>query len=306
MGLDASPVSDAVVTVTATPAPASAIERVHPGAYLGELMAVDAAGGGRIDGDTTMNEHSLEAARLAAGAGLDAIDRLRAGDSDAAFCVVRPPGHHATSAQSMGFCLVNSAAVAAAALVDAGERVAIIDYDAHHGNGTEEIFYRDAEVLYVSLHQSPFYPGTGSATDRGSGAGVGTTVNVPLPAGATGDVYRAALDRIIGPALDAFAPTWLILSAGFDAHRADPLTDLGLTSADYADLTRELLAVAPAGRRLVFLEGGYDLQALVDSTASVAAELLGEQYRSESPTSGGPGLDVVQAIEELHRREAHG
>ena len=159
----------------------------------------------------------------------------------------------------MGFCLFNSAAVAAAALAERGERVLIVDYDAHHGNGTQDVFWEDGQVVYVSLHQYPMYPGTGGLTEVGDGPGRGATVNFPLPAGATGDVYLAAIDEVIVPLAESFDPTWLLLSAGFDAHRADPLTDMGLSAGDYATMTARLAALVPAGRRIAFLEGGYDL-----------------------------------------------
>ena len=163
----------------------------------------------------------------------------------------------------MGFCLVNNVAVTAAHLADRGERVLVVDFDAHHGNGTQDIFWDDPRVLYVSFHQYPLYPGTGARHSTSAvGVAAGTTVNFPLPPGATGDVYRAGIEEVLAPLVAAFAPTWLLISAGFDAHRRDPLTDLGLTAGDYADVTADLLAFVPAGRRLVFLEGGYDLTAL--------------------------------------------
>ncbi len=210
---------------------------MHPAAYLDRLDAMSEAGGGWIDADTVMSPRSAAAARLAAGAGLTAVRELRAGTAPAAFCAVRPPGHHATRTDSMGFCLVSNIAVVAAALADAGERVWIFDFDAHHGNGTQDVFYDDPRVLFVSTHQWPLYPGTGWRTETGSGAGAGTTVNIPLPAYATGDVYLKAFDEVIAPAAERFAPTWLLISAGFDAHRDDPITELGLTAGDFAALT---------------------------------------------------------------------
>ena len=207
---------------------------------------VAAAGGGWIDADTRLSAHSAEAARLAAGAGLTAVAALRDGAGTAAFCAVRPPGHHATPTDSMGFCLISNIAVVAAALADAGERVWVLDYDAHHGNGTQAAFIEDPRVLFVSLHQWPLYPGTGRATETGTGAGVGTTMNVPLPPGATGDVYLRAFDEVIAPVVERFAPTWLLISAGFDAHRDDPLTELGLTAGDYPLLTARALRARAA------------------------------------------------------------
>ena len=204
----------------------------------------------------------------------------------------------------MGFCLLNNVAVVAASLADAGERVLVVDYDAHHGNGTQDAFYADPRVTYVSLHQFPLYPGTGALAESGEGEGAGSTINVPLPAGATGDVYRLALDEVLAPYVDAWQPTWLLLSAGFDAHRRDPITGLGLASGDYADLTRELVGLVPRGRTILFLEGGYDLEALVSSVAATFSTLAGEGLRPEPATAGGPGQHVVDAVRRF--RDAHG
>ncbi len=200
----------------------------------------------------------------------------------------------------MGFCLLNNVAITAAALADAGERVLIVDIDAHHGNGTQDAFYTDDRVTYVSLHQWPFYPGTGRLEETGVGAGVGATVNLPLPAGTTGDVYLAAFDEVIVPVAQRFRPTWVIISAGFDAHRADPLTDMGLSSGDYADLVGRIAGLVPAGRRLVVLEGGYDLDALADCTAACLTALAGDPQGNERATNGGPGRSTVDAARTLH------
>ncbi|MBV8951817.1 MAG: histone deacetylase, partial [Actinobacteria bacterium] len=213
---------------------------------------------------------------------------------------VRPPGHHATPERAMGFCLLNNVAVTAAALADAGERVAVIDFDAHHGNGTQDTFARDPRVLYVSTHQWPLYPGTGRLDDVGRDAGQGTTCNLPFPAGTTGDVYLAAVDAVIGPLVTHFDPDWLLLSAGFDAHRADPLTGLALSAGDFGLIAARLAALAPGGRRLAFLEGGYDLEALARSVATTLPALIGAPApREEAPTAGGPGQVVVDAAQQL-------
>jgi acetoin utilization deacetylase AcuC-like enzyme len=172
----------------------------------------------------------------------------------------------------------------------------IVDYDAHHGNGTQDIFWDDPRVLYVSLHEWPLYPGTGRLDETGGPDAPATTCNVPLPAGATGDVYLRAFDEVIEPLAARFAPDWVLVSAGFDAHRADPLTGLALSAGDYGALAARATALAPRpGRTVVFLEGGYDLDALAASSAACVAAMLGERLVSEPPTSGGPGREAVTA-----------
>jgi acetoin utilization deacetylase AcuC-like enzyme len=298
-GVLASGVADEIVSVEPVSAPAEAVARVHPGAYVARLEDLDRHGGGQIDPDTAMSEHSLEAARLAAGAGLEAVRRLDAGEGTTALLAVRPPGHHATVARPMGFCLLNNVAVTAAALADRGERVLIVDYDAHHGNGTQDIFYDDPRVLFVSIHEYPQYPGTGSLHETGGPNALGMTINVPVPSGATGDVYRRALDELVAPAVEAWQPTWLLVSAGYDGHRRDPITDLGLASGDYADLASAVLRFVPPGRSIFFLEGGYDLDALAASVGATIASMAGERHRPEAATAGGPGASVVEAVRRL-------
>ena len=202
----------------------------------------------------------------------------------------------------MGFCLFNNVAVTAAALVDRGERVLIADIDAHHGNGTQDIFYDDPRVLFVSWHQWPLYPGSGRIEETGSGAGAGTTLNIPLPPGSTGDHYRRALDDVVRAAVESFAPTWLLISAGYDAHRADPLASLGLTSGDYSDLVTQLAGLVGRHRVIVFLEGGYDLGAIERSSAATVSALAGVGLHEEPATAGGPGATAVDNLEEFHRR----
>ncbi|HEY1737971.1 MAG TPA: histone deacetylase, partial [Acidimicrobiia bacterium] len=205
-------------------------------------------------------------------------------------------------AHAMGFCLINNVAVTAAALAARGQRVLVVDWDAHHGNGTQEIFYESPDVMYASLHEWPLYPGTGRITDTGRGAGAGTTVNVPLPAGATGDVYLEAFDTLIAPLAERFAPDWVLISSGYDAHRDDPITGLGLSAGDFTDLTARVAALAPAtGRLIVFLEGGYDLAALTGGVEATCAVLEGRSVRPEPATAGGPGATVVARARAEHR-----
>ena len=294
-GIEAAGLGDAVTRAVPRPATAAELGRVHDERLVALIERSSAEGGGWLDADTATVAASFDAALLAAGAGLTAVDALDAGEADAAVCAVRPPGHHATPTRAMGFCLFNNVAVTAAALAERGERVLIVDYDAHHGNGTQDVFWRDGRVAYASYHQFPLYPGTGGLREVGGGEGLGTTVNLPLPAGTTGDAFLAGVDEVLGPFAATFEPTWLLISAGFDAHRADPITDLGLSAGDYADLTTALLALVPAGRSIAFLEGGYDLEALAGSAAACVGALAGERIVPEPPTGRGPGRDAITA-----------
>jgi acetoin utilization deacetylase AcuC-like enzyme len=273
---------------------------VHDPRYVDALDEFAREGGGRLDADTVVASGSFAAATRAAGAGLRAVEALSDGEADAAFVVVRPPGHHAVATSGQGFCLFNNIAIAAAGLASRGERVLIVDWDVHHGNGTQDVFWDDARVLFVSTHQYPAYPGTGCAEEIGGPDARGLTINFPLPAGATGDVARAALDVVVAPAVEAFEPTWVLISAGFDAHRADPLADLVWSAGDYAALTANVVAFAPVpGRTVAFLEGGYDFDALRASAGATASALAGIDpaevtlSADERPTCGGPGHEVL-------------
>ncbi|HTV10317.1 MAG TPA: histone deacetylase [Acidimicrobiales bacterium] len=296
-GLREARLDDALVHLPPRRATYAELELVHSPHYLRELEDFCHGGGGHLDPDTVASSGSFTTALLAVGGALQALEALEASRDGVAFVAHRPPGHHATSDQAMGFCLVNTVAVAAARLAGRGERVLVLDWDVHHGNGTQAIFWDDPRVLYISTHQSPLYPGTGSADARGGTGAEGLTVNIPLPPGATGDVLLAAFDQIIKPAVAQFAPTWVLISSGFDGHRADPLAELALSAGDYAAMAaqaREL--VSAPGRVLVVMEGGYDLGAVTMSAGAVMASLLEQDYRPEPPTSGGPGREAVERL----------
>lgn len=267
----------AIERVEAPRASREALARAHEPAYIERILAsAPAAGTHRLDEDTLMSPGSVEAALRAAGALVAAVDAAMDGTAARAFCAVRPPGHHATSDTAMGFCLFNNVAVAAMhALAAHGlERVAIADFDVHHGNGTQDIFAREPRVCFLSSQQMPLYPGSGGADERG----VGNIYNAPLPPGAGSAAFRHAWETTLLPAMDRFAPQLVLVSAGFDAHRSDPLAQLELDADDYAWLTARLLDVARthAGGRLVStLEGGYDLDALAASAAAHVGALMG-------------------------------
>jgi len=251
---------------------------VHPADHVDEILAIRPAQGQGValDADTIMSAGSADAALRAAGGACAAVDAVMAGRAQNAFAAIRPPGHHAEPDRAMGFCLFNNAAIAAQhARTRWGlTKIAVLDFDVHHGNGTQAMFAADKNLFYASSHQSPCYPGTGHPHETGV---AGNIVNAPLPPGAGSAEFRAAWARIILPALDAFAPELVIVSAGFDAHRADPLAQLRVETSDYAWLTRELLRIADshAGGKIVsVLEGGYDLAALADAAAAHVRELM--------------------------------
>jgi acetoin utilization deacetylase AcuC-like enzyme len=267
------------------------LARVHDAAYLRQIAAT-AGRAVALDPDTFTSPESCDVAHLAAGAAVNAVERVVAGGETTAMVLVRPPRHHAERDRAMGFCLFNNVAVAAAHARTLGlARVAIVDYDVHHGNGTQHMFERDPHVLYVSTHQFPYYPGTGAADEVGIGDGRGFTVNVPLEAGALDDDYRVAFSEIVIPVVRQFAPDLLIVSAGFDAHEHDPLAGMRLTTPAFAAMTADLRAVAAdccAARMVVVTEGGYDLHALGASIDVVAETLSAARATSSWPSSGMP------------------
>jgi acetoin utilization deacetylase AcuC-like enzyme len=253
------------------------VTRVHPLRFVERLLAaVPEAGHVGIDADTVMSPQSGAAALHAAGAVVAAVDAVVAGEADNAFCAVRPPGHHAEPNRAMGFCLFNNVAIGAlrARQVHGLARVAVVDFDVHHGNGTQAAFWDDQSLFYGSTHQSPLYPGTGSSAEIGV---AGNIVNVPLPPMSGSQAFRLGMTRTLLPALDAFAPEMVLISAGFDAHRSDPLAQLLLDEADYTWATEQLVAIArqhAGGRVVSTLEGGYDLVALGASAAAHVRVLM--------------------------------
>jgi len=271
-----------------------ALRRVHDGDYL-TLLRETAGRAVALDPDTFTSPESYEVARLAAGAATGAVDAVLAGGPGTrALALMRPPGHHAERARAMGFCLLNNIAVAAAHARASGiARVAIVDYDVHHGNGTQASFYDDPSVLFISSHQYPYYPGTGAAADTGAGRGRGFTVNLPLAAGATDADYERVFREIAFPVLRQFAPGLILVSAGFDAHADDPLGGMRLTAGEFVRLTSAIATVADEcckGRVVALIEGGYDLKALADCTRAVGLTLGGE-----APDVPPPDGDTARA-----------
>jgi len=279
------------------------LARVHDADYLRRISET-AGRAVALDPDTYTSPESHDIALLAAGAAIDAVERIVGGSHTAALALVRPPGHHAERNRAVGFCLYNNVAVAAAHARTLGiGRVAIVDYDVHHGNGTQHVFECDPTVLYISTHQYPYYPGTGAADEIGTAGGAGFTVNLPLEAGATGDDFRLVFDRVITPVLRQFGPDLLLVSAGFDAHERDPLGGMRLTADTFGAMTMALRLVAEeccGGRLALVTEGGYDLQALAASLDSVVRALAAAPSTPLWP--GGGDADRGRASADAAKR----
>ncbi len=273
-----SEISEETVELEAREASREELLLVHTPEYIERILSLDPGGLIMLDADTAFSSHTKSAALKAAGGVLEAVDKIINGDFSRAFCAVRPPGHHAEAGRAMGFCIFNNIATGAAYALTKKDihRVAIIDWDLHHGNGTQNIFYGRDDVLYVSLHQYPHYPGSGSADDKGIGKGTGYTINIPMAAGSSNSDYRDAFTKVIMPALTDFRPQMLFISAGFDAHRDDPLGGMNLSSEFYGEMTAMLRKVADQfcdGRIISILEGGYSLSALKEATILHLREL---------------------------------
>jgi acetoin utilization deacetylase AcuC-like enzyme len=261
------------------PASREQIERVHSAEYIDSIADIAQRGGGRPDPDTVVSAASFDVARLAAGAACDAVDRVLAGEDKTAFCIIRPPGHHALADRTMGFCLFNNVAVAArAALVEHQlDRVLIVDWDVHHGNGTQDMFYADERVGFCSIHRWPFYPGTGASDETGTGSGGGTTRNLPIEFGTPRDAYLGQFQNELEKFAAQIRPQLILVSAGFDAHREDPVGSLGLEVEDFAELTKVVQSIADVhtgGCIVSLLEGGYNVTRLAESVAVHLQELL--------------------------------
>ncbi len=299
-----------MVEITPRDATTADLELVHSRELIARVWEMAEEGGGWLDPDTYVVARSYRAALRSAGGVLAATDAVLDGEVRSAFCLVRPPGHHATPTQSMGFCLFNNVAVAAAhALERRGlERVAIVDFDVHHGNGTQDAFYSEPRVLFVSTHQHPFYPGGGDWAETGEGEGKGTTVNLPLPQGCGREEYLRAYREVCEPLVRRFRPQLLLVSAGFDAHLADPLAQMRLDTRGYYEIASLLGALADElceGRAVFTLEGGYDHTALAWSVQACIDTLLGKEFAQDPIGSGpavpGPNIDpVLTAVKRAH------
>jgi acetoin utilization deacetylase AcuC-like enzyme len=283
---------------------------VHTPQYLDILKEISQRTSGVLfDSDTYAFPESPDIARLSAGGVVRAVDEVLSGEADNGLAVVRPPGHHALPQRGMGFCLLGNIAIAAhhALNVHGLDRVLIVDYDVHHGNGTQDMFYDDNRVLYISTHQSPYYPGSGSIEEIGTGSGRGFTVNIPLPAGCGDQNYARVYEEIVWPVAGRFDPQLILVSAGFDVHWVDPLASMALSLAGYAHLNRQLMQMAEqlCGGRIVFVtEGGYDLDALAHGVRNIAHALLRDDEFSDplgTKTAREPNIDsLIQRLRDTH------
>jgi acetoin utilization deacetylase AcuC-like enzyme len=300
-----------LVQAPSSPAPLDAILRVHTPRYVQALQRISESGGGHIDGDTYVNPDSYHAALLAAGGLLNLTDSVLTGQADNGFALIRPPGHHAIRQRGMGFCLFANAAIAARWAQDhhGVDRVLVVDFDVHHGNGTQDVFYEDPTVMFFSTHQYPYYPGTGAADEVGVELGHGATINVPFPSYVGDEGYLRAFRRLLVPAARHFRPQVVFLSAGYDAHWMDPLAGMQLSIEGYAALVQELLALADElcnGKLISILEGGYHLDVLAHSVLTTLRLLSDSPQPISDPFGKSPQgeRDVTALIDRL--RNLHG
>ncbi len=309
--LDQTGLSRQLTPVEPRAASAEELSAVHDKQYISHIGDVAQRGGGWLDADTVMSAESYEAAVYAAGGAITATEAVITGQVASAFALLRPPGHHATSRRAMGFCLFNNVAVATEyALAKHNlERVAIIDFDVHHGNGTQDIFYDNPRVLYVSTHEYPFYPGTGDIEETGRGAARGTKVNIPLPADCGDDEYLHVFEEIISPVVERFKPQLIMVSAGYDPHWADGLALMQVTTTGFAQMVKIIRGLAEElchGHIVICLEGGYHLQALAHSVKATFDTLIGnaaiDDPLGQSPRwSEAPSIDpLLKRIKEIH------
>ena len=284
------------------------IEACHSAEYVELVASTSKVNQFALDGDTITCRDSFDVALLAAGGFLRLLDAIEAQETRNGFALVRPPGHHALQNRAMGFCLFNTIAIGARYLQHryGAEKIAIVDWDVHHGNGTQSAFYEDPSVLFISTHQYPYYPGTGAVGEVGTREGEGFTINIPLPAGCADAEYLRVFRDIVAPAVRDFAPEWILVSAGFDPHRRDPLGGMGVTEKGFAGMARLLLQLADeyASSKVVFLlEGGYDLAALRNSVAAVLSAMQHVGPQSEALEAGGDRIDpLVRKIQEVHEK----
>ena len=308
--LESDGILDTLDRVEGEPASREALLRVHTTAHVDNVQALSAQGGGRFDADTYANADSYQAALLSAGGVLALVDAVMQGQVDNGFALVRPPGHHALVERAMGFCLFANVAIAARWAQDhyGIERVLIIDFDVHHGNGTQDILYEDPSVLFYSIHQYPHYPGSGRAQEVGRGRGIGTTINVPAPPKAGDAGYLHAFKQIVVPAARRFEPELIILSAGFDGHWMDPLADINLGIGGYAEQVQAVMALADElcqGRLVCALEGGYHLEVLPHCILSTLRILSGSVEGVSDPFGPSPmgerHIDgLIEEIRSIH------
>ncbi len=295
-----------LIPLTPRPATPAELALCHSADYIAAVERTAALRRFDFDPDTRTSSATWKVAGLAAGGALTAIEAIIGGAAENAFALVRPPGHHAFAGRAMGFCFFNNVAIAARALIDRHgfRRVLILDWDVHHGNGTQELFYESADVMYMSIHQYPFYPGTGAFNELGAGAGAGYTVNAPLPATFGDDEYLRIFDDLLMPMARRFNPEFVLVSAGFDCHYRDPLGGMRVTEAGFLAMTRRLKRLAAeccAGRMAMILEGGYDLRALAESGRAVLEELgRAADEPIARPAAGVRAIPIIQRARYFH------